>query len=209
VSHTFKLRGSIIGALLLLAATLNADTLVLRDGRRVQGQLISVQNGVIEFQEAGFGGQVGRLNRDDVVGIEFGRDENREAAGPQRQQEGRPRGLRERQVMAVANVQWSDTGVDVTSGQNVYFEASGEIVWGPNRRAKPAGEENSPNNPARPIPNRPGAALIGRVGNSKDYFYVGDDRGAVRMRSSGRLFLGINDDYLQDNSGYFRVIVYY
>src|SRR6266567_1687907 len=32
---------------------------------------------------------------------------------------------------------------------------------------------------------------------------------ATRMRSAGRLFLGINDDYLQDNTGYFRVIVYY
>jgi hypothetical protein len=27
------------------------------------------------------------------------------------------------------------------------------------------------------------------------------------MRSSGRLFLGVNDDHLADNSGYFEVIV--
>jgi hypothetical protein len=91
----------------------------------------------------------------------------------------------------------------------VYFEASGEIRWGPNRRARPGGEENSPNNPARPMPNRPGASLIGRVGDSKDYFFIGDDRGAIRMRSSGRLFLGVNDDNLSDNTGYFTVIVYY
>ena len=38
---------------------------------------------------------------------------------------------------------------------------------------------------------------------------IGDDRGAIRMRSSGRLYLGINDDNLQDNTGYFTVIVYY
>ena len=206
--HSFKLRGLIIGAVLLLAAALSADTLVLRDGRRVEGQLISVQNGVVEFQEAGFGGQIGRLNRDDVVGIEFGRNENRETESPQRQ-EGRPRGLRERQTMAVANTPWTDTGLEVTSGQTVYFEASGEIVWGPNRRTGPSGEQNSPNNPARPISNRPGAALIGRIGNSKDYFYIGADQGAFRMRSSGRLFLGVNDDNLRDNSGYFRVMVYY
>ena len=65
------------------------------------------------------------------------------------------------------------------------------------------------NNPSRPMPNRPGGALIGRVGETQDYFFIGDDRGAVRMRSSGRLYLGINDDNLQDNTGYFRVIVYY
>jgi hypothetical protein len=29
------------------------------------------------------------------------------------------------------------------------------------------------------------------------------------MRSGGRLYLGINDDMLQDNSGAFRVAIYY
>jgi hypothetical protein len=91
----------------------------------------------------------------------------------------------------------------------VYFESVGEIRWGPNRRAGPGGEQNSPNNAARPIPNRPGASLIGRVSDANDYFFVGNDSGAIRMRSSGRLFLGINDDNLEDNTGYFRVIVYY
>ena len=30
-----------------------------------------------------------------------------------------------------------------------------------------------------------------------------------RVRGRGTVFLGINDDYLQDNGGAFRVIVYY
>jgi hypothetical protein len=29
------------------------------------------------------------------------------------------------------------------------------------------------------------------------------------MRSAGRLYLGINDDYLRDNTGEFRVTVYW
>ena len=29
------------------------------------------------------------------------------------------------------------------------------------------------------------------------------------MRSGGRLYLGVNDDVLTDNSGNFRVVVYY
>ena len=204
----FTVRGLLVFAVLLfLVATVNADTLILRDGRRVQGQLISFQNGVFEFQESGFFGRLGRVNRDEVTGIEFGRVERDETS--QTSQGGRPRGLREKQVMVVANEAWTDTGIDVTSGPSIYFEARGEIRWGPNRRAGPNGEQNSPNNPARPMPNRPGASLIGRVGTSTDYFFVGDDRGAIRVRSSGRLFLGINDDYLQDNTGYFRVVVYY
>ena len=118
-------------------------------------------------------------------------------------------GLRERQVMVPANVAWSDTAIDVHAGQNIYFESSGEIRWGPSRRAGPSGEQNSPNNPSRPMPNRPGASLIGRVGDSRDYFFIGEDRGAIRVRNGGRLYLGINDDNLADNTGYFTVIVFY
>jgi hypothetical protein len=196
--------------LVLLVGTIHADRLVLRDGRRVEGQLISFQNGVIQFQEAARGGRTFRLHRDEVVGIELDRVERLQPSYPeQRPPAARPRGLRERQTIVVANAAWTDTGIDVASGQNIYVEASGEIRWGPNRRADPAGERNSPNNAARPMPNRPGAALIGRVGDSNDYFFVGDDRNAIRVRSLGRLFLGVNDDNLQDNTGYFTVIVYY
>ena len=79
----------------------------------------------------------------------------------------------------------------VQAGQNVYFEASGEVRWGPNRRDGPGGEQNSPVNPSRPMPNRPGAALIGRVGANSDYFYIGGERGPIRMLSAGRLFLAV------------------
>jgi hypothetical protein len=194
-------------AVLFLVATVSADTLILRDGRRIQGQLISFQNGMVEFQQAGFGGRSGWVHRDEVMAIELGRDERGES--PEKLQGARPRGLREKQIIVVANASWTDTGIDLTAGQNIYMEAIGEIRWGPNRRANPTGELNSPYNSARPLPNRPGAALIGRIAASGDPFFVGDDRGAFRIHSSGRLLLGINDDYLQDNSGYFRVIVYY
>jgi hypothetical protein len=205
---------AICAGILLLVTSVVADTLVMRDGRRVQGQLVAFRDGFIEFQDAYGGGRIVRLSRDQVTAIEFDRNQGYPQSYPPANAspgsgERRPRGLREKQMMAAANVQWSDTGIDVAAGQNVFFEASGEIRWGPNRRATPGGEANSPNNSARPMPNRPGASLIGRVGDSQDYFYIGDDSGGIRMRSSGRLFLGINDDNLQDNTGYFRVIIYY
>ena len=54
------------------------------------------------------------------------------------------------------------------------------------------------------------AALIGKIGpESTDYFLVGSERGPFRMRAGGRLFLGINDDNLADNSGNFPVTVYF
>ena len=193
-------------------ASLLADTLVLRDGRRVEGELRSVRDGVVEFVEQGFfSSRTIRVNIEEVERIEFtergGEYETGDTAGGAGS---RPRGLRERAVSVAANVAWNDTGIDVRNGQDVFFESSGRVRWGPNRRDGAAGESNSPTNVNRPIPRRPAAALIGKIGaDSTDYFFIGDDQGAIRMHARGRLFLGINDDYLLDNSGVLTVTVYY
>lgn len=199
----------------LLSVSLAADTLVMRDGERVQGQLVSVRDGVVEFdaQRGFFRRERVRVDLRDVTRIEFDQstrpdsssgDNSGRSDGPSR-----PPGMRERSVMVNAAEPWRDTGITVRAGQQIYFEASGRVRWGPGRQDGPEGERNSPRNDTRPMPNRPAAALIGRVGESNDYFFIGDDTGAIRVRDSGRLYLGINDDYLRDNSGSFRVTVYY
>ena len=199
---------------LLLSIVVRADTLVLRDGRRVDGDLITVREGVVEFdgRRGGFfgGRERMRVDRRDVRVIELSGDDARDDRDGDRDHEGgRPSGMREREVSVDSWVAWRDTGIDVRAGQTIYFEASGRVRWGPNRQDGPEGERNSPHNASRPIPNRPAAGLIGRVGDSDDYFFIGDDKGAVRVRSSGRLYLGVNDDYLKDNTGSFRVVVHY
>jgi len=198
-----------LAVLAALPVGLRADTLYLRDGSRVQGELISVRNNTIEFEERrGSGsGRTLRFDRNEVVRIEFDRSgysSNYNDSG------GRPSGLRERQVIVSADVAWNDAGIDVRSGQTIYIEATGQVRWGRDRRDGPAGERNSPPNQGRPMPNRNAAALIGKIGNgSNDYFFIGDETGPIRVRSSGRLYLGVNDDVLNDNSGNFRVVVYY
>lgn len=202
---------------LLLGIAVSADTLVMKDGRRIDGQLVAVRDGVIEFEGQRsrlFGArerlrvdrdQVRRIELDDIdTDRERDRDRERDERGS-----GRPSGLRERDVSVDASVPWKDTGIEARVGQTVYFSATGRVRWGPNRQDGPAGESHSPYNAQRPIPGRPAAALIGRVGDSEEYFFIGDDQGPVRLRSSGRLYLGVNDDYLADNSGSFRVTVYY
>jgi hypothetical protein len=199
-----------LALVMLMSASLQADTLYLRDGSRVQGELIAVRNGTIEFEERrGFGGgRTLRFDRDEVVRIEF--ENNRRSGGNDFLGGGRPSGLRERQTIVSADVPWNDTGVEVRAGQTIYFEAQGQVRWGRDRRDGPAGERNSPSNPNRPMGNRNAAALIGKIGNgSNDYFFIGDETGPIRVRSSGRLYLGVNDDVLTDNSGNFRVVVYY
>jgi hypothetical protein len=185
------------------ATTLHADVLVLRNGDRVEGELVSVSGSRIEFEDAA--GDVKRFSRGDVQRIEldrYGRGESNDDFRP-------PRGAREREVNVPAADAWTDTGIDVRWNQQVYFFASGEVRWGPRRSDGPGGESGSPRNANRPIPDRPAAALIGRIGASGDPFFIGGDRSPIRVRGGGRLFLGVNDDYRQDNSGAFRVTVYY
>ena len=94
--------------------------------------------------------------------------------------------MRERQTIVSADVAWNDTGIDVRAGQTIYFESTGQVRWGRDRRDGPAGERNSPSNPNRPMGNRNAAALIGKIGNgSNDMFFIGDETGPVRVRSPG------------------------
>jgi len=200
-----------VAIVLALPVSLGADTLYLRNGQRLEGELVGVRNGQIEFEERRtFGGsRTVRFNRDEVDRIDFDnrRYTNNTTTNNSSSLGGRPSGMRERQVAVFANQQWTDSGVDVRAGQTIYFEAQGRIRWGKDRQDGPEGERGSPSNPNRPMGNRNAAALIGRIGN--DMFFIGEETGAIRMRSAGRLFLGVNDDVLTDNSGNFRVVVYY
>jgi hypothetical protein len=201
-----------VALIVALPVGLQADTLILRDGSRVQGELISVRNGTIEFEERrNFGsGRTLRFDRDEVVRIEFDTYRNSTSTSGSGNNFARPSGMRERSTVVSADVAWNDTGIDVRAGQTVAFEAQGRVRWGRDRQDGPAGERNSPFNAGRPMPSRNAAALIGKIGSdSGDIFFIGDDTGTMRMRGSGRLYLGINDDVLTDNSGNFRVVVYY
>lgn len=217
--HTWAWVGAVC---VLLNVALAADSIILRDGRRLQGQLVGIRDGIVEVevQRGLFNRDRVRFNQSEILRIEFddssrseqnfgsnnsgGNSGGNNNAGPNR-----PSGLRERAAVVNAAEGWRDSGVTVRAGQTVYFEASGRVRWGPGRQDGPDGERNSPRNDTRPMPNRPGAALIGRIGESNDYFFIGEQSGPIRIRDSGRLYLGINDDYLQDNSGSFRVTVYY
>jgi hypothetical protein len=203
-------------ALVCAAAVLSADILVLRDGRRIEGQLISVQRGIIEFREdRGRDSRTIQVRRDEVQRIELEAprtfDDRRPDRPPGPEGRGRPNGLRERDVWTDAKTPWTDSGLDVREGQVLYFDThGGDIQWRRGAHARAGGDPDGPYSPRRPVPGRPVGALIAKVGNnSNDYFFIGDQDGPVRVRASGRLFLGINDENLSDNQGAFRVTVYY
>ena len=194
---------------LLGSTALGADTLILRDGRRVDGELIAVTGATVEFRDARGRSRIVRIDREEVRAIEL---DSTVLAGGISAAPVRPRGLREKDLIVSGDVPFIDTGIDVRPGQHVYFEAAGNVWWKRNQKTGPAGETRSDRerDARRPMPHRPLAALIGKVGHeSADLFFIGGDPGPIRMQSAGRLFLGVNDDYFEDNHGNFLVVVYY
>ena len=196
-------------SLLVVAAGVigSADTLVLMNGRRIQGELLGVFGREIEFEErAGGGRRVMRVPRSDIVRIEFVEERYTDQRPDDRPLI--PPRLRERNVTVNPTQAWTDTGIEVRAGQEVYFQTSGQVTWSPNKRVDANGTRNSGANPNRPLPRRDGGALLGRIGE-RDIFLIGLDVGPFRVRQNGRLYLGVNDDNLEDNTGAYYVIVSY
>jgi hypothetical protein len=196
-------------ALVVGAAAATPDTLIMEDGRRVRGELVSVNRNVVVFDELSntqTRARRLRVDRDEVRRINL-RDDEFDDDGTTDGGFGFPStGYWGRDFVVRADQQWTDTGLSLRSGDVFYVTADGFINWGPNRSDGPQGEASSPYNASRPIPNRAGGALIGRIGNGEP-FYIGPGNMNFRASHSGRLYLGVNDDYLRDNSGSFRVRV--
>jgi hypothetical protein len=110
-------------------------------------------------------------------------------------------------VRVDARQAWTDTGITVNAGDRVVFNASGQIAFGAS-----AGQTADPNGNAAvrratyPDPTVPAGALIGKIGNSAP-FAIGMQTQPLGMPASGRLMLGVNDNELGDNSGFYTVTI--
>jgi len=102
---------------------------------------------------------------------------------------------------------WTDTGMWVEAGDVLAFDAEGSIQMSDNSSdvATPAGARSGRFAPEAPLRNRPAGILIAQIGNS-GVLAIGDHR-TMRAPTSGELYLGVNDDYLQDNRGEYRVSI--
>jgi hypothetical protein len=118
-----------------------------------------------------------------------------------------PRGARS--VVVPSNVAWTNTLLKVTRGQWLRFEASGEIRLSFDRddTSLPAGSRSNRRSDRAPFPAIPLGALIGKV-NSGQPFSIGAATQTFQMPANGTLFLGVNDDHVQDNSGNYVVKVW-
>jgi hypothetical protein len=120
---------------------------------------------------------------------------------------------REKTITVPANQPWTDTGIDVEENMTIEFVAEGQIQILNGRNTGPDGDRNSiVNTSSYPIQGEGVGGVIAKVrlrnGRDSNYFFVGSrNSGRTEPGESGRLFIGINDDYFRDNSGSYRVTI--
>jgi len=125
---------------------------------------------------------------------------------------------------------WVDTGLDVQAGEALHVEAEGQArmerlafsdylfgaefdrtvgprgtyLWRRHRRRRaPAPLRQFPL-PAMEAGPYPAYGLIGKIGEEGVPFYLGEQY-TDTVADSGRLWIGVNDDTVRDNRGYFEV----
>ena len=111
-------------------------------------------------------------------------------------------------VRVPGSVQWTDTGVGVKPGDKVAITATGSVFSSPDGKV-PAGPDGYPDPTLHQfnlIASGDHAGLIARVGENGVPFPAG---ASARFTSglSGHLFLGINDDGVDNNRGAFEAKV--
>jgi hypothetical protein len=92
----------------------------------------------------------------------------------------------------------------VQDGDTLRLQAKGTWLYTPDEYHGPEGHARYRAPSFYPLPGVRGGALIGRIGEDGQPFYVG--RHSTRwVEREGTLYLRIDDDILSDNEGYVSV----
>jgi hypothetical protein len=120
----------------------------------------------------------------------------------------------ERSVLVYGNQQWTDTGIDVEPGMKLEVVASGKVYISKQPSMGNVLLGGVLGNSATRLPPRSvgPAALLAKIhltngGESKTVAVGEKNTLTVESGEYGRLFFGINDRNVSDNSGYFIVRV--
>ncbi len=99
---------------------------------------------------------------------------------------------------------WTNSGWVVKKGQRVRITGDGKVQLGKGQSSTPSGIA-SLNDEQKLLKNVATGALLAVIGDdNNDFIYVGAEREFTATRD-GALFLGINEGYLDDNSGSYNV----
>lgn len=110
-------------------------------------------------------------------------------------------------VIVDPRARWTDTGVFVNAGDVISLNTSGSVQLSDDAAdvAGAAGSRAGRRAAEAPLPDAFAGALIGRIGDSAP-FGIGNQT-VIRAPASGVLYFSVNDDFLGDNAGRFRVAV--
>lgn len=101
---------------------------------------------------------------------------------------------------------WTNTGWVVKKGQKIRISGTGRISLGNGRYATPSGVASIADS-EKLLKDKPTGGLIAVIGDdNNDFVFVGASYEFTATRD-GALFLGINEGYLDDNSGAFDIAV--
>jgi hypothetical protein len=101
---------------------------------------------------------------------------------------------------------WTDSGLMLRKGQRLRVTASGRVSLGQGRFSTPTGLPRVLDN-EKLMRNEPTGGLIVVVGDDNDEFiFVGAGREFFAPRD-GRLFLGVNEGNLNDNTGTYDALI--
>jgi hypothetical protein len=128
----------------------------------------------------------------------------------------RNRTPRELTINVAGTSRGTDTGIDVRSGDQITFTATGTVIAG--RRIGSVGPEGGRSTGfgavvnGRPVPTAGPGALVGYIrtsdGQLSQPFLIGSQL-TLTVPADGRLYLEINDDDYSDNGGSFSVKIRY
>lgn len=119
-----------------------------------------------------------------------------------------------------ADVEWNDSGISVVAGETLHIKANGMAITGPlneypEAKSGPAGQTWNQNCDLYHTPpmtcnlfDAPYGALVGKVGESGESFFIGDASSFV-VPDTGILFLAVNDNTGThfDNHAGFTVLI--
>lgn len=101
---------------------------------------------------------------------------------------------------------WTDTGLMVRRGQRLRITATGRVSLGEGRFSTPTGLPRVVDT-EKLMRNEPTGELIAVIGDDNDEFIaVGANREFYATRD-GRLFLGVNEGKLEDNTGSYDALI--
>lgn len=192
---------AIFGLLTLLAlvasVAVQADTIRLKNGRTIEGQVLSFGNG--EFVVALPAAQGSTTGQDRMIVLAGDVDTITFSATGAATTTSGTAAPSEQLVVVGTGKDVTSTGIQVQQGETVRVRASGEVQFPDGRVSPPAGLDTRE---SWPFPGERFGVLVAMVGdpNSTIYHVIGDN-GTFQAQRDGELLLQINARSLQGAKG--------